>query len=60
MFNCFGYIADGELQALLDPDNNNNSNVACKSIARQRPQQTHGQQYSKSVFFVSVQLARAQ
>jgi TRAP-type mannitol/chloroaromatic compound transport system permease large subunit len=30
-----------------------------RSIARQRPQHTHGQQYRSSVFFVSVQLAHA-
>jgi hypothetical protein len=31
--------------------------VTFKAIARQRPHNTHGQQYSSSVFFVSVQLA---
>jgi hypothetical protein len=34
--------------------------VTCKSIAKQRPQHTHGQKYNSSVFFVSVQLSHVQ
>jgi hypothetical protein len=36
-----------------------NNIVTCKSIARQNRQYTLSQQYSNSVFFVSVQLAHA-